>query len=367
MTSRAGASDRPLVSDELFTTATVAGLELKSRFVMAPMTRRRSPGGVPTAAVAEYYARRAAHGVGLIITEGIYLDHPSAGHEPNIPRLQDAASTAGWRRVVDRVHHAGGRIAAQLWHLGGKRRPVDAYGTWTPSGVGSDGSASGQPLTVNQISSLIAAYGRTAAVAADVGFDAIEIHGAHGYLIDEFLWPRTNRRSDRYGGSARNRARLAAEIVAGTRLAVGPRMPIIFRFSQFKERDYDARIAQTPEALGEILTQLKDAGTNILHASARRFWQAAFAGSDLSLAGWAKRLSDLPTVTVGSVGLTRKFFRPAPGQPGCRELSRRFAANEFDLVALGRALISNPDWVHRVSRGDFEVRDYDAADLDRLD
>ncbi|RQX59933.1 12-oxophytodienoate reductase, partial [Micromonospora chalcea] len=97
---------------------TVAGLSLPSRFVMAPMTRNRAPGGVPTPEMAEYYRRRAAAGVGLIVTEGVLVDHPSAGHEDTVPRMTPGAAEAGWRGVVEAVHAAGGRIAAQLWHLG---------------------------------------------------------------------------------------------------------------------------------------------------------------------------------------------------------------------------------------------------------
>ncbi|WP_433291699.1 hypothetical protein ACQP2F_26080 [Actinoplanes sp. CA-030573] len=118
--------------DELIAPTTVAGLSLTSHFVMAPMTRKRSPGGVPTAEVAAYYRRRAAGGIGLIITEGALVGHPSASHESDVPRLTPGAAEAGWRRVTSEVHAAGGKIAAQIWHLGSERQPVDGLPAWTP-------------------------------------------------------------------------------------------------------------------------------------------------------------------------------------------------------------------------------------------
>src|SRR4051812_14238142 len=188
---------------------TVAGLPLTGRFVMAPMTRDRSPGGVPTAEVAAYYRRRAENGVGLIITEGILVDHPSAGHQDTVPRLTAGAAEAGWRTVTDDVHAAGGRIAAQLWHLGSERSPIDGQPSWTPSGLPSGAHAMSGP----DFDDLLRAYAASARTAVRSGFDAVEIHAAHGYLLDEFLWPVTNRRHDRFGGDAAGRAAFPVEVI----------------------------------------------------------------------------------------------------------------------------------------------------------
>ncbi|MGW0435720.1 oxidoreductase [Micromonospora sp. NPDC003197] len=344
--------------------ATFAGMSLASRFVMAPMTRFHSPGGVPAPEVAGYYRRRAENGVGLIVSEGIWVDHPTAGHEDTIPRMTAGAAEASWRHVVDEVHGVGGRIAAQLWHLGSLRDPVDGVTSWTPSGVPEPGRPASHPMTVAEIDELLESYAEAARVAARAGFDAVEIHAAHGYLLDEFLWPFTNRRTDAYGGSPARRAAFPAAVVRAVRENFPADRPVIVRFSQFKERQFDARIAETPAELDTILTAFAEAGADALHASQRRFWQPAFPGSGLNLAGWAKRLTGLPTITVGSVGLTRDFLRP--GSPeSVSGLVERVAAGEFDLVALGRILLGNPAWVTHAATGRLDdIYDYQKSHED---
>ncbi|MEU4420133.1 12-oxophytodienoate reductase [Actinoplanes sp. NPDC024001] len=325
---------------------TLAGLDLPNRFVMAPMTRFRSPGGVPTAEVAGYYRRRAENGIGLIVTEGVLVDHPSAGHETTVPRMTAGPAEEGWRRVTSEVHAAGSRIAAQLWHMGSEREPVDGYPSWTPS-----------TMSVADIGTLVAAYAEAARVAVRAGFDAVEIHAAHGYLLDEFLWPHTNRRTDRYGGGPAGRAAFPAEVISAVRAELPATTPLIVRFSQFKERDYTARIAESPDELAALLSPLVSAGADVLHASQRRFWEPAFDGSPLNLAGWAKRITGLPTITVGSIGLTREF----PVSAGMDELVSRLGS-EYDLVALGRILLGNPAWARLAGAGRLdEIRDYTKA------
>ncbi|MEH1099426.1 oxidoreductase [Micromonospora sp. CPCC 205561] len=333
---------------------TFAGLPLASRFVMAPMTRFRSPGGVPAPEVAGYYRRRAEHGIGLIITEGVWVGHLTAGHEDAVPRMTAGDAEASWRRVVDEVHAVGGRIAAQLWHLGSLREPVDGVEAWTPSGVRESGRPASHAMTGADIDELLESYAEAARVAARAGFDAVEIHAAHGYLLDEFLWPFTNRRTDAFGGSPARRAAFPAAVVRAVRAQFPADRPVIVRFSQFKERRFDARIAETPAELDAILTAFAEAGASALHASQRRFWQPAFPGSGLTLAGWAKRLTGLPTITVGSVGLTRDFLRPG-GTESVSGLVERVAAGEFDLVALGRILLGNPAWVTHAAAGQLDA------------
>ncbi|MET0418997.1 MAG: 12-oxophytodienoate reductase [Actinoplanes sp.] len=343
---------------DLLTPATLAGLPLQSRFAMAPMTRSHSPGGVPTAEVAAYYRRRAENGVGLIITEGVLVDHPSAGHGTDVPRLAPGASEDGWRGVTSSVHAAGGRIAAQLWHLGSRR---DGLAAWTPSAVPEPGRPPAHAMAGGDFDALLAGYATAARSAVRAGFDAVEIHAAHGYLLDEFLWPYTNRRTDRFGGDAAARATFPAEVIRTVRAAIGPAMPLIVRFSQFKERAYAARIASTPDELGVILSAFAAAGADVLHASQRRFWEPAFDGDPRNLAGWAKELTGLPTITVGSVGLTRDFLT----SPRLDDLRGRHAAGEFDLVALGRVLLGNPAWVTLAAQGRLgEISDYRKAHED---
>lgn len=345
----------PDLLGSLMAPTTLAGLPLSSRFAMAPMTRFRSPGGVPTPEVAAYYRRRAANGIGLIITEGVLVDHPSAGHHPDVPRLTAGPAEQGWREVTAQTHAVGGRIAAQLWHLGSEREPVDGVQAWSPSGV----PAGSHPMSLADIDTLLAAYADAAAVAVRAGFDAVEIHAAHGYLLDEFLWSKTNRRTDDFGGSPASRAAFPAEVIRAVRAAIPADMPIIVRFSQFKERDYTARIAQTPAELATILEAFTTAGADVLHASQRNFTHPAFPGSTRNLAGWAKHITGLPSITVGSVGLTRDFL----GSAAHHDLIDRLDNGEYDLVALGRILLANPQWATHAATGRWDdIRDYQKSD-----
>jgi len=187
--------------------------------------------------------------------------------------------------------------------------------------------------------------------------DGVEIHGAHGYLIDQFFWEGSNQRTDEYGGSLAKRSRFAIELVETVRAAVGPDYPIIFRFSQWKQQDYAARLVTTAEQLGEFLTPLSAAGVDIFHCSTRRFWEPEFEGSELNLAGWTRQLTGKPTITVGSVGLDGEFLQfmvktDKVAQPANIEgLLERLNRQEFDLVAVGRALICDPDWALKIRDG----------------
>jgi 2,4-dienoyl-CoA reductase-like NADH-dependent reductase (Old Yellow Enzyme family) len=349
--------DRFVAIDDLFQPLTVRSLTMPNRFAMAPMTRQASPGGIPGADVAEYYRRRAAGGVGLIITEGIRLPDPAAGYPYAIPTLAGDEVLAGWKRVVGAVHEERGTIAAQLWHQGVQRDDTDGVVPVSPSGIDGLGKPRGRALEHDEIQSIAELFGRSAATARDVGFDAVEIHGAHGYLLDQFLWERTNLRTDGYGGSLAARTRFPAEVVAAVRAAVGPDYPIIFRFSQWKGTDYTASIADDPTQLQELLTPLAEAGVDMFHPSTRRHYVPAFPDYDreLSLAGWTKKVTGLPVIAVGSVGLQTQFrsekqgevIQPAPVD----SLVEQFEGGEFDVVAIGRALLADPTWVNRLRHG----------------
>jgi 2,4-dienoyl-CoA reductase-like NADH-dependent reductase (Old Yellow Enzyme family) len=342
---------------DLFQPLTVRSLIVPNRFAMAPMTRQASPGGIPGADVAEYYRRRAAGGVGLIITEGVRLPDPAAGYPYSIPTLAGDGVLEGWTRVVDAVHGEGGTIAAQLWHQGVQRDDADGVVPVSPSGIDGLGEPRGRALDPDELQRIAELFARSAATARDVGFDAVELHGAHGYLLDQFLWERTNLRTDGYGGSLSARTRFPAEVIAAVRAAVGPDYPIIFRFSQWKGTDYAASIADDPTQLAELLTPLVEAGVDVFHPSTRRHYLPAFPDYDreLSLAGWAKKVAGLPVIAVGSVGLDTQFrsekrgqvIRPAPVD----RLVEQFEAREFDVVAVGRALLADPAWVNRLRDG----------------
>ncbi|MGW4481642.1 NADH:flavin oxidoreductase [Rhodococcus triatomae] len=349
----------------LLATTTVAGLDLSNRFVMAPMTRKFSPGNTPDEAVAEYYARRAAS-LGLIVTEGTYVDEFSAGASGKVPVFYGDDALAGWRRVVEAVHAEGGRIVPQLWHLGVTRIPGagpnhDAP-VISPSGIGLGGEPAGEAATDSTIDGIVDAFARAAVDAKEIGFDGIELHGAHGYLLDQFTWARTNRRTDSYGGSIANRMRLGAEIVTEIRRRVGADFPILYRFSQWKGGHYDARIAENPAELEQILAPLVDAGVSVLHVSTRRYWLPEFDDSDRTLAGWTKHLTGLPVIALGSVGVSAPFLGDAAeGQASLSlaPLLDLYERGEFDLVGLGRAVLAEPHWVSKVAAGDLDaIRPY---------
>jgi len=345
----------------------IGAVELKNRIVMSPMTREFSPGGVPGSDVASYYARRARGGVGLIITEGVGIGCAMAVDNQSIPHMYGDAALAGWREVVAQVHEAGAKIFPQLWHQGPLRDPlISAFpelighrpsGLWGTPGVTSCTEEyvarilpATRAMTQNEIDEVIGHYVDAARNAKTIGFDGIAIHGGHGYLIDSFLWPETNQRNDKYGGSAEKRARFGAEVVSAIRAEIGADMPIMFRFSQHKQQDYKARFAQSPEELGTILTALAQAGVDVFDASSRRFNMPVFEGSDITLSGLAKQLTGKPSMTVGGVGLNNWLQDTFKGRgetlavDNLGEVRKLFDRDMFDLVAVGRALLSDAEW-----------------------
>lgn len=343
----------------LFKPFQLGNLSLPNRVVMAPMTRGFSPDGVPGQDVADYYKRRAQGGVGLIITEGTLINHPAASSSPNYPSFFGEAALQGWAQVVASVHQAGGLIFPQLWHLGTVRKVGDLPNPDAlpigPSGLTAEEAQVNEPMTEAEIADVIQAFAQGAADAKRIGFDGIEIHGAHGYLIDQFFWKKTNHRTDQYGGDIVARTRFAAEIVAACRLAVGPDFPICLRISQWKDADYYNKLAVNPDELAQFLAPLVEAGVDIFHCSTRRFWEPEFEGSELNFAGWVKKLSGKPTITVGSVGLDGEFLGSFAGKSSGTEsidkLLVRLEQEEFDLVAVGRALLVDPEWSRKIKEG----------------
>ena len=330
---------------------------------MAPMTRSFSPNGIPTDEVASYYQKRAEGEVGLILSEGTVIHRPSSSNDANVPHFHGDVALKGWKNVIDGVHAAGGKMGPQIWHMGimdnhhsGWVPPVPFEG---PSGLNRPDFRNGITMSEKDIEDTILAFGQAAADAKKLGFDTVEIHGAHGYLIDQFFRAETNLRTDIYGGKTLpERNRFAIEVVKEVRKQVGEDFAIIMRFSQFKPSDYNYKLAKNPQELEAWLTPLIDAGVDILHCSQRRFWEPEFEDSDLNFAGWAKKVTGAPTITVGSVGLSGDFFGAFAGESSeptsLEELNRRFDRGDFDLVAVGRPLLSDPNWVAKIKAGKME-------------
>ena len=349
-----------MTTQQLFQPFRLKSLRLKNRIVMAPMTRSFSPDGIPPTAVADYYARHARGEVGLILSEGTVVNRPASSNDPNVPRFYGEKPLLGWKGVIDRVLAVGGVMAPQLWHMGvvmpkgsGWLPPAPFEG---PSGLVAPGVIGGVAMTLDDVSATILAFAQSAVAAKALGFGAVELHGAHGYLIDQFFWHPTNQRTDIYGGqSLALRSRFAVELVRAVRQAVGPDFLISLRLSQWKQQDYEAKLATTPKEMEQWLVPLAEAGVDIFHCSQRRFWDNEFAGSDLNFAGWAKKLTGMATITVGSVGLSGDFLAAFQGESSkpssLDELLRRFDRGDFDLVAVGRPLLADAEWTRKIREG----------------
>lgn len=378
--------------EPLFKPFSLGNICLANRIVMSPMTRGFSPLGIPGQNVADYYRRRAQAGVGLIITEGVGIDHPSAiGQgmmgEENIPVMVGEDPLRGWKKVVDDVHSVGGLIMPQLWHMGMIRlngtgpnpealsmRPSGLWGesgkaTLTPDAYLAKQLPATKPMTESEIADIIAAYARSAVNAKAVGFDGITIHGAHGYLLDSFFWSQTNKRRDQWGGSVANRARFAAEVIKAIRQAVGADMPILLRWSQWKQQDYSAQLVENPNELEQLLRPLVDAGVDLFDTSTRVYSTPAFDGSDLTLAGWVRKLTGRPTMAVGGVGLSKDLQSSFAGGTvainNLEQVVKHFERDEFDLLAVGRSLLMDPEWALK-ARANVPFKPFDLTSYSQL-
>jgi 2,4-dienoyl-CoA reductase-like NADH-dependent reductase (Old Yellow Enzyme family) len=354
-------------TSRLFDPFQLKSLTLRNRIVMPPMGVHKDDQGVPGADVVQYYRRRAEGGAGLILTEGTYIDHPVSGNNPGYLRINSEASIAGWAEVVRQVHEAGGLIMPELWHVGlvylteqliagGELTYDTSLGMVGPSGYIMPGEKVTEEMTRRQMRDVIESFARAAVHSKLIGFDGVELHGAHGYLIDQFFWDAMNRREDEYGGSMRNRARFGAEVVAEVRQKVGPEYPILMRISQWKMQDYNAKVAKDPRELEEWLDVLVEAGVDAFDCSQRRYWEPEFPGSPLNFAGWVKKITGKPVITVGSVGLNIEMLASImKGQSAqatsLGPLMDMFNRGDFDLVAVGRSLIADAEWPNKVAAG----------------
>jgi 2,4-dienoyl-CoA reductase-like NADH-dependent reductase (Old Yellow Enzyme family) len=331
-----------------------------NRTVVAPMSRvSASAAGVPTSQMAEYYAAFASGGFGLIITEGTYTDSShSQGYERQ-PGLVTAEQVGGWNTVVESVHSAGGRIVAQLMHAGALSQHLEK--TIGPSAVAPRGEKMPeygghgpfpipQEATEAQLRAAVDGFASAATAAREAGFDGVEIHGANGYLIDQFLTDYTNLREDHYGGDAVARARLATEVVAAVRAAVGSDFPIGIRLSQTKVNDLGHRWRGSEEA-SAILGAVASSGPDFLHiASEGRDWRTTAELDDgQTVTGLARKISGKPVIANG-------------GMHDPRQASAIISAGEADLISIARGAMANPDWPTRVREG-CSLREFDGQML----
>jgi N-ethylmaleimide reductase len=321
---------------DLFSPIRLGDLDLPNRIVMAPMTRNRSPGGVPRALNAEYYAQRAS--AGLIVTEGTTPD-PSGHGYIDIPALYEAAHIAGWRGVAEAVHAKGGRIFVQLMHVGRISHPDFLKGAApvAPSAVAAPGEIvtyegskpHGTPRALEsaEIEALVQSFGRGAARAREAGLDGVEIHGANGYLISQFLAPNTNLRRDDWGGSIENRARFllaatdaAIAAIGGGR--VGVRLSPGNPFNGIADPEAEATHAH-------VIAELAKRPIAYLHVlNMQPGWDVA---------GQARRLFP------GALMLNGGYDRA--------RADADIAAGRAEMIAFGVPFLANPDLPERLRRG----------------
>lgn len=366
----------PPSTPAVFQPVTFGTLSLRNRIAMAPMTRRKAQNdGIPTDAIVAYYRRRATGGVGLIISEGTPVDSIHAYDTLTVPRFETSEQRTVWKRVVDAVHAEGGAFAPQLWHTGRMGAdPIGPSAATLPPRANGDKRSPVVEMTDADLVQVKDAFVSAARAAQDMGCDALELHGAHGYLLDSFVSVATNLRTDKYGGSFENRMRFPCEVLAAVRAAVGADFPIIFRFSQWKVDDFNEIKFRESAELDTWVTALKQAGADILHVSTRSALDTGFPDEHptRTLAGWSKTFCDLPVIAVGKISVTltmdRAYGEEADVVSDPTEAFELIESGEADMLAVGRALIANPDWVKIVSAANWRnLKPFHKSLLERLD
>jgi N-ethylmaleimide reductase len=317
------------------------GLELQNRLVMAPMTRSRAAGHLPNEMMVTYYAQRAS--AGLIITEGVSPSPNGLGYA-RIPGLFNEEQIAGWKKVTDAVHEKGGKIFAQLMHTGRVSHPAnmpDGTKIISPSAIPVEGDiwtdtlgmqpyARPKEMTVEEIADTVMEHAQAAKNAISAGFDGIEIHGANGYLVEQFINPHVNTRNDEYGGSINNRLKFVLEVVDAAIEAIG-KDKVGIRLSPFNMFNSMPAYQETVETYETLVKQLNDRGILYLHvieSSARKSKE----GEQL--------LASMRSTFDGLVIVNGGYSRES--------IEATLDADRADLVALGVPFISNPDLVHRL-------------------
>lgn len=336
--------------DPLFEPGALGGLSVKNRLIVAPMTRiSATADGIPTAEMAAYYADYAKGGFGLIITEGTYPDTGYSQCYVNQPGLATDAQADGWRPVVDAVHAAGGLIAAQLMH-GGALTLHNRFesGTVAPSAVqplgeqppryhGRGAYPVPRALTREEIPQVIEGFAAAAARAVQAGFDAVEIHGANGYLIDQFLSHHTNQRDDDWGGAIEGRVRFAVAVAQAVVAAVPAHVPVGIRISQTKVNDLSHVWPGGADDARTVFTALDATGISFIHVSSHLGCGPVF-DTGLSLAGLARRHAKCAIIANGKLEDTAM----------ARDLLIR---PEADFVSLAKAALADPSWPEKIAAG----------------
>ncbi|MSO47112.1 MAG: NADH:flavin oxidoreductase [Thermoleophilia bacterium] len=336
----------------LFQPTSLGSLELKNRLAVAPMTRvSATEDGCATQQMAEYYRRYAAGGFAFVIVEACYIDDQHAQGYHFQPGIINAAQAGAWKTVVDAVHAEGAKICMQLVHAGALvqgRNSGYVEGAIAPSAVepkgemldfyrGEGGYPTPREITTDELIAVKDAFVSAAIHAQKTGFDAIEIHGANGYLLDQFWTAYTNQRTDQYGGSARNRIRLDEEILRAVIAGTQGTLPVGLRLSQSKVNDFEYQWVGGEQDAADIFPIIKDAGAAFVHITEHLATDEVF-GSGHSLAALAKKYSSLPVIANGGLGDPATAVSVVAG-------------GNADIVAQGKAALANQDWPNKVQSG----------------
>ncbi len=339
------------MTETLFSPLKLGAVTLQHRIVLAPLTRMRAAGNVPGPVNAEYYAQRSTPG-GLLIAEATPVSWQGHGH-PNVPGIHTAEQIAGWKTVTDAVHAKGGVIYLQLWHTGRvshSSHQKDGGLPVGPSAIKADGmtiSAEFKPvpyetpraLDIAEIPGIVASFRQAAANAIAAGFDGVEIHGANGYLLEQFLYSRINTRTDAYGGSIENRSRLHLEITDAVVAEIGAARTGI-RLSPWGIANDSFEDDPVP-LFTYLVAELAKRDLVYLHFIEPRSSGTGkadiFRGDQPSAAGTFRKL--WPNVLIDAGGFTRETAPEA------------VESGRADAVAFGRFFISNPDLVNRIRVG----------------
>lgn len=341
----------------------IKGAALRNRLAVAPMTRvSATESGLATDTMRRYYARFAAGGFGLVITEGLYTDLAHSQGYLNQPGLADDAQAASWRAITTDAHAQGARMFAQLMHAGalsqGNRFRSDTAG---PSAVRPKGEQMkfyhgdgpyAEPVELDEagIAGVIAGFVDAAVRAVAIGgFDGIEIHGANGYLLDQFLGADTNKRTDRWGGAIAGRLALTIAVLEAVKTATGGRVPVGVRISQGKVNDFTSKWPGREDDAKAIFSAIAAAGADFIHVTEFEAWQPAFEGGADSLLALARRHA--PATPIIANGSLHDETR-----------AREALESGADIVALGRGALANPDLPKVFARGD-APRPFDGAIL----